>query len=102
MVVKRLEVTRRLQQNPSDISAQQTLCYIEKQVLKQLASYTPPRSMFDHRILNSFPQTKEWAQSQLKPGQFTGQPSLTPLSKDDHNTGLQAWAKKVTLLELAL
>lgn len=32
LVVKRLEATRRLQQDPSDISAQQTLCYIEKQV----------------------------------------------------------------------
>ena len=31
----------------------------------------------------------------MTPGQYTGQQKITPLSKEAHNTGYQAWAKKV-------
>ena len=34
----------------------------------------------------------------MTPGQYTGQLKLTPLSKEAHNTGLQAWAKKASNL----
>ena len=31
----------------------------------------------------------------MTPGQYTGQQKITPLSKEAHNAGYQAWAKKV-------
>ena len=37
-----------------------------------------------------------WAESKVTPGQYTGQSKITPLSKEAHNTGYQAWAKKVS------
>ena len=42
-----------------------------------------------------YAQAQVWAESHKKPGQFTGQRALTALSKVEHNTGIQAWAKKV-------
>jgi hypothetical protein len=39
-----------------------------------------------------------WAESRVTPGQYTGQQKITPLSREAHNTGYQAWAKKVLLL----
>ena len=44
-------------------------------------------------------QTKQWAQSKIKLGQFTGEASLTAMSSKEHNIGQQAWAKKVTCNE---
>ena len=32
----------------------------------------------------------------MTPGQYTGQQKITPLSREAHNTGYQAWAKKVS------
>lgn len=76
LVAKRLEATHKLQQNPADYEAHQTLAHIEQ-------------------------QTKQWAQSKIKLGQFTGQASLTAMSSREHNTGQQAWAKKDMFLRLA-
>jgi len=39
LVVKRLEATRKLQENPNDFTAQQTLAYIEQKVIQSTVDY---------------------------------------------------------------
>ena len=39
----------------------------------------------------------QWCTGQVKPGQFTGQSTLRPLTKVDHRQGVQAWARKVSV-----
>lgn len=42
LVVKRLEATRKLQENPNDFTAQQTLAYIEQKVIQSNVDYFHP------------------------------------------------------------
>ena len=70
LVAKRLEAAVRLQANPMDTVAMQTLAEVEA-------------------------KTSQWCKSLVKPGQFTGATVVRPMSMKDHNTGYQAWAKKV-------
>lgn len=46
-------------------------------------------------------QTTAWAESQLKPGRYTGQVKLSALTVEDHKSGTQAWAKKASGLVCA-
>lgn len=69
LMVKRLEASQKLQQNPADTEAQQMLAYVEH-------------------------QASVWAGSPVKPGLFTGQKQLNQLTKEDHKSGIQAWVRK--------
>lgn len=37
---------------------------------------------------------KQWSNSNFQMGQYTGNVTLTPIAKEKHNTGLQAWVKR--------
>lgn len=41
-----------------------------------------------------------WAGAQIKPGQYTGKKQLNALTREDHKTGIQAWARKVHTYEV--
>ncbi|XP_048578173.1 protein SON isoform X2 [Nematostella vectensis] len=69
LVVKRIEAQRRLQADPNDIEAM----LLEQEVSLKMQS---------------------WAQSNVKPGQFTGHAAKSTLSKQEIHSGYQAWAKK--------
>ncbi|EDO32164.1 predicted protein [Nematostella vectensis] len=69
LVVKRMEAQRRLQADPNDIEAM----LLEQEVSLKMQS---------------------WAQSNVKPGQFTGHAAKSTLSKQEIHSGYQAWAKK--------
>ena len=70
LVAKRLEATARLQVSPSDVVAMETLAEVAE-------------------------KTSRWCQSMMKPGQFTGAKFVKPMSMKEHQTGHQAWVKKV-------
>ena len=77
LVAKRLEAAVKLQANPTDASAMQTLVEVEV-------------------------EASRWCQSMATPGKFTGAKVVKPMCMKDHNTGYQAWAKKVYMYELRL
>ena len=70
LVAKILDAAVRLQINPMDTVAMQTLAEVEA-------------------------KASQWCKSLVNPGQFTGAKVVRPMSMKDHNTGYQAWAKKV-------
>ncbi|KAL9968553.1 hypothetical protein ACROYT_G020661 [Oculina patagonica] len=69
LVAKRMESQRRLQSNPNDIEALLTLQEIQMKM-------------------------QNWCQSNVKPGQFTGELVKNLLPKENLQGGFQAWAKK--------
>lgn len=69
LVGKRMEAQRRLQSDPNDIEALLTLQEIQMKM-------------------------QNWCQSNVKPGQFTGELVKNLLPKEDLQGGFQAWAKK--------
>lgn len=72
-----MEAQRRLQSDPNDIEALLTLQEIQMKM-------------------------QNWCQSNVKPGQFTGELVKNLLPKEDLQGGFQAWAKKVIFVPLAL
>ena len=91
LVVKRLEASQRLQQNPADIEAQKLLAYVEHQV-----PLTSTCTLWYSKFLcGMYVQASVWAGAQIKPGQYTGKKQLNALTKEDHKTGIQAWVRKV-------
>ena len=73
LVGKRMEAQRRLQSDPNDIEALLTLQEIQMKM-------------------------QNWCQSNVKPGQFTGELVKNLLPKEDLQGGFQAWAKKVIFI----
>lgn len=70
LVAKRMDAQRRLQTDPNDIEALLVLQEIQMKM-------------------------QNWCQSNVKPGQFTGELVKNLLPKEDLQGGFQAWAKKV-------
>lgn len=70
LVAKRVDAQRRLQTDPNDIEALLVLQEIQMKM-------------------------QNWCQSNVKPGQFTGELVKNLLPKEDLQGGFQAWAKKV-------
>lgn len=70
LVAKRMEAQRRLQAEPNDIEA---LLMLQEVQMKM----------------------QNWCQSNVKPGQFTGELVKNLLPKEHLQGGFQAWAKKV-------
>lgn len=69
LVAKRMDSQRRLQSDPNDIEALLTLQEIQMKM-------------------------QNWCQSNVKPGQFTGELVKNLLPKENLQGGFQAWAKK--------
>ncbi|XP_022783520.1 protein SON-like isoform X3 [Stylophora pistillata] len=69
LVAKRMDAQRRLQTDPNDIEALLVLQEIQMKM-------------------------QNWCQSNVKPGQFTGELVKNLLPKEDLQGGFQAWAKK--------
>lgn len=72
LVAKRMDAQRRLQSDPNDIEALLILQEIQMKM-------------------------QNWCQSNVKPGQFTGELVKNLLPKEHLQGGFQAWAKKVLL-----
>ena len=70
LVAKRMDAQRRLQGNPNDIEALLTLQEIQMKM-------------------------QNWCQSNVKPGQYTGELVKNLLPKENLQGGFQAWVKKV-------
>ena len=70
LVTRRMEAQRRLSVNPNDLEAKLTLQELEMKL-------------------------QNWCQSNVKPGQYTGQLVKSLLPSKDLQGGNQAWAKKV-------
>jgi len=70
LVAKRMDAQRRLQSDPNDVDALLTLQEIQMKM-------------------------QNWCQSNVKPGQFTGELVKNLLPKEQLQGGFQAWAKKV-------
>lgn len=70
LVAKRMDAQRRLQTDPNDIEALLVLQEIQMKM-------------------------QNWCQSNVKPGQFTGELVKNLLPKEDLQGGFQAWVKKV-------
>ena len=71
-MAKRMDSQRRLQSDPNDIEALLTLQEIQMKM-------------------------QNWCQSNVKPGQFTGELVKNLLPKENLQGGFQAWAKKVII-----
>lgn len=71
-----MDSQRRLQSNPNDIEALLTLQEIQMKM-------------------------QNWCQSNVKPGQFTGELVKNLLPKENLQGGFQAWAKKVILISFS-
>lgn len=76
LVAKRMEAQRKLQAQPNDIEALLTLQEIQMKM-------------------------QNWCQSNVKPGQFTGELVKNLLPKEHLQGGFQAWAKKDMFQNLA-
>ena len=74
LVAKRMDAQRRLQSDPNDIEALLILQEIQMKM-------------------------QNWCQSNVKPGQFTGELVKNLLPKEHLQGGYQAWAKKVLFLK---